>query len=127
MSQPLDRRAVRDLRTAADVYSTSYPSFSAWTVANVRQISVCSPPMISLRRPVAWTACRKASSSNAFIDVRSISSMPSSSDRIDGSVGLLKPSFTPTVERTIGMPYALAVMASSRTCSSTSSGAFPSG
>ena len=30
-------------------------------------------------------------SSNAFIDVRSIGSIPSSSDRIDGSVGPLKP------------------------------------
>src|SRR5580698_9427863 len=77
--------------------------------------------MISRLRPVAATACRKASSSNAFIDVRSIGSIPSSSARTDGSVGPLKPIFTPTVDKTIGTPYALAVLASSRTCSSTRS------
>jgi len=68
--------------------------------------------------PTAW---RKAGSSNAFIDDRSIGSMPASSDRIDGRVGPLKPNATPTVERTIGMPKALAVLANSRTCNSTRS------
>ena len=82
---------------------------------------MCSPPMISRLRPVASTASRKASSSNAFIDARSIGSIPSSSARIDGRVGPLKPNPTPTVDSTIGMSNALAVFASSRTCSSTRS------
>jgi hypothetical protein len=82
---------------------------------------VCSPPMISRLHPVALTASLNASSSNAFIDVRSIGSIPSSSDAIDGSVGPLKPNATPTVESTIGTSNAFAVFASRRTCISTRS------
>ena len=77
--------------------------------------------MIRRLRPVAFTASRKASSSNAFIEVRSIGSMPSNSARIEGSVGPLNPYPTPTVDSTIGMSSALAVFASSRTFSSTRS------
>ena len=77
--------------------------------------------MISRLRPVASTAARKASSSNAFIDVRSIGSMPSSSAKSDEIVGPLKPYPTPTVERTIGTSNAFAVLASSRAWSSTKS------
>ena len=77
--------------------------------------------MINRFFPVVFTASPKAESSKAFIEDRSIGTMPSSSDRTDGSVGPLKPYSTPTVERTIGMPNALAVLASSRTCSSTRS------
>ena len=77
--------------------------------------------MISRLRPVAFTASRKAGSSKAFIEDRSIGSIPSSSDRIAGRVGPLNPNPTPTVDRTIGMSNALAALASSRTFSSTSS------
>ena len=77
--------------------------------------------MISRLRPVTFTASLNALSSNAFIDVRSIGSMPSSSARIDGIVGLLNPYPTPTVESTIGMSNAFAVFASRRTCISTRS------
>src|SRR6267142_6994069 len=77
--------------TASATYITSKPSFSACTLANVRQISVWSPAMISRLRPVFFTASLKARSSNAFIDVRSITGTPASSARIDGSVGPLKP------------------------------------
>jgi len=77
--------------------------------------------MISRLRPVAFTASLNSSSSNAFIEYRSIASMPSSSDRIEGSVGPLKPAPTPTVVSTIGRPKALAVLASRRTCISTRS------
>jgi hypothetical protein len=52
---------------------------------------------------------------------RSIGSVPSSSARIEGRVGPLKPYPTPTVESTIGMSNALAVLANSRACSSTRS------
>ena len=55
--------------------------------------------MISRLRPVASTASRKPSSSKAFIDVRSIGSRPSRSDRIDGSVGPSKPYSTPTLDK----------------------------
>jgi len=65
-------------------------------------------------RPVASTAWRKASSSNAFIDVLSIGSIPSSSSSREGTVGPLNPNPTPTVESTIGMSNAFAVFASSR-------------
>ena len=65
--------------------------------------------MISRLRPVAFTASLSASSSNAFIDIRSIGSIPAISDRIDGSVGPLKPAPTPTVVSTIGMSNAFAV------------------
>src|SRR3954470_5916827 len=77
--------------------------------------------MIRRLRPVAWIASRNAWSSNAFIEARSIASMSSSSDWIDGSVGPLNPYPTPTVESTIGMSNAFAVLASRRTWSSTRS------
>jgi hypothetical protein len=47
--------------------------------------------------------------------------MPSSSASTDGRVGPLKPNPTPTVDKTIGTLNALADLAGSRTCSSTSS------
>jgi len=47
-------------------------------------------------------------------DVLSIGSTPSSSSRMDGTVGPLNPRLTPTVESTIGMSNARAVFASSR-------------
>ena len=50
-----------------------------------------------------------------------MASMSSSSDWIDGSVGPLNPYPTPTVESTIGMSNAFAVLARSRTWSSTRS------
>jgi hypothetical protein len=77
--------------------------------------------MIRRFRPVAFTASLNASSSNAFIEYRSSGSIPSSSDRIDGSVGPLKPAPTPTVVSTIGTSNAFAVLASRRTCISTRS------
>src|SRR3954451_10192848 len=52
---------------------------------------------------------------------RSIASMSSSSAWIDGSVGPLNPYPTPTVESTIGMSNAFAVLARRRTLSSTRS------
>ena len=69
--------------------------------------------MIRRLRPVAFTASLKASSSKAFIDDRSIGSMPSNSARIEGSVGPLSPNPTPTVDSTIGMSNALALFANS--------------
>src|SRR2546425_3718099 len=74
------RCAVWDLPPTASVTNiASYPAFTASTTANVRQISVWSPPKISRLRPVFFTASRKARSSNAFIVVRSITCRPGSS------------------------------------------------
>jgi hypothetical protein len=84
-------------------------------VAKVWQISVWSPAMMRRFLPVASTAARNASSSKAFIEDRSMGSRPTSSVWMEGTVGPLNPKPTPTVDSTIGIPNALAVLASSRT------------
>src|SRR4051812_36546821 len=124
LRQPLDGRAVRGLRATADGVGHVHhlvPILEGLDACKRQANFGVSAPMISRFFPVVFTASRNAESSKAFIEDRSIGSMASSSDRIDGSVGPLKPHSTPTVERTIGMPNALAVLARSRTCSSTRS------
>ncbi len=63
----------------------------------------------------------KGLSSQAFIDERSMTSMPGSSFRIDWRVGPFTPISTPTVDSTIGTLKAFAALMSSCTLRSTSS------
>jgi hypothetical protein len=67
--------------------------------------------------PVVFTASRKAEASNAFIEGRSTARCRRALTGLTER-GTVEPYSTPTVERTIGMPNALAVFARRRTCSS---------
>jgi hypothetical protein len=77
--------------------------------------------MISRLRPVARTVSRKAWSSNAFHrrPADRVDAVELGQDRRERGTVDAYP--TPIVDKTIGMPNALAVLASSRTFSSTMS------
>jgi hypothetical protein len=116
--QPLDRRPVRDLGSATDCVGDDHRVVSVPQRLDRREVEADLGMQLADDRPpapVRSTASRNATSSNAFIEVRSMGSRPSSSARIPGSVGPLKPYATPTVDNTIGISNALAALASNRT------------
>ena len=74
------------------------------------QISVHRAQMMSLRRPVAWTAWTNSMSSQELTVVRSSGLSSSSRPASSASVGCPWPEATLTVECTTGTPNALMVL-----------------
>jgi len=74
------------------------------------QISVHKAQMMSLRRPVAWTACTNSMSSQELVVVRSSGLSSVSRSASSGSVGPPRPVATLMVECTTGTPKALMVL-----------------
>src|SRR5262245_40772998 len=85
----------------------------AWMVGRATQVSVHRPARTILGRPAEATAATKASSSQLFIDERSIGAWPGKMAWTCGHMNPLKAALS-TVDSTVGTPNTRAAFDSSK-------------